>query len=419
MKRFSKIRFSYSGTEQTLWFLVWFSLPVSLKLTSMSLILVVLFTVIGFCRRPFRPKSEKLLLLIPFLLFFFWQSRELLFRENVAEVWKETEKQLSWIAISLMSLLSTISRENYQKMVLRGLGSALVLCGLIILPAALIRYIESGNPGEFFYHALASPLHTGAIYLSLYILFVLFLVDWKMVSGGRWVWKTGLLLYLMVLLLLLASKMLLVIGLPLLIIKNFRSIRGIVKYNKWLSAGLAILCLLLMLPLVSRLGFIQDPKPSMAFSKSFSGLPEPNGLQLRLIFLRFGVEILNEQEAWRSGTGMTRAQTLLNYKIRYHGMYLGTQVGTDTGYLNYNFHNQWMETLVRQGIVGLILLIAAMITPLVCVRERFSLPLMVLPVFLTLFLTESVLERQAGLVLVCLYLSSFLLSQSQFPKVNS
>ncbi len=418
MRHFSKIRFSWSGTEQALWFLVWFSLPVSLKLTSMSLILLMLFTLIGFIRRPFRPESGKLLLLIPFLLFLFWQARELLFRENTAVVWKETEKQLSWIAIPVMSLLSSISRANYQKMALRGLGSSLVLCGLIILPAALVRFMVSGNPEEFFYHALASPLHTGAIYLSLYILFFLFLTDRKKLNVNEWVWKTGL-LFLMVILLLLASKMVLIVGVPLLVIKNLHRIGSILKSNKWRLAGLVIPGLFLLIPLSSRLDFIQDPKPSMAFSKNFSGLPEPNGLQLRLIFLRFGVEILNEQDAWTSGTGMTRSQIFLNYKIRYYGMYLGTQVGTDTGYLNYNFHNQWMETLVRQGIVGLILLIAALITPLVYVRDQSTLPLLFLPVFVALFLTESVLERQAGLVLVCLYLSSFLMSQSQVPEVNS
>jgi hypothetical protein len=151
----------------------------------------------------------------------------------------------------------------------------------------------------------------------------------------------------------------------------------------------------------------------MAFSKNFKGLPEPNGLQLRLIFLRFGVEILNEQDAWISGTGMTQAQRLLNYKIRYYGMYLGTQVGTDTGYLNYNFHNQWMETTVRQGIIGLLLLLAAMLVPFAISGERSLFPFIFFPVLLALFLTESVLQRQAGLVLVCLYLSSFLLLQSR------
>lgn len=419
MRHFFKIRFSWSGTEQALWFLVWFSLPVSLKLTSMSLILLMLFTLIGFIRRPFRPESGKLLLLIPFLLFFFWQARELLFRENTSEVWKETEKQLSWIAIPVMSLLSSISRANYQKMALRGLGSSLALCGLIILPAALIRFIESRNPEEFFYHALASPLHTGAIYLSLYILFFLFLIDRRMLNRDGWVWKTGLVLFLLMILLLLASKMLLIVGLPLLLVKNYHSIPGILKRNQWRSAGLAIIGVLLMLPLISRMSFIQNPGPSMAFSDNFAGLPEPNGLQLRLIFLRFGVEILSEQDAWTSGAGMTRSQILLNYKIRYYGMYLGTQVGTDTGYLNYNFHNQWMETLVRQGIAGLILLIVTMIAPLVSARERSTLPLLFLPVFLALFLTESVLQRQAGLVLVCLYLSSFLMTQPQAHKVNS
>jgi hypothetical protein len=402
MNDFFTRQWSWHDIEISLWYLIWFSLPISLKLTGTGVILL-LFTIC--CRSIFSSlvlNRATLTAATPFFLFFFWQARELADLHHQSLAWKETEQNLSLIVIPLLYGLTCIDKQRFLKISVNALATGLLLCSLIIIPSAVVRYLHSGDPGEFIYHQLASPVHTGAIFFSLYLLYVL-------IMGKKTGWFAGspskralLMAWFIMLLLLMASKLLIITGLTVLFLQYRQQLMHRWKHEKiWLFLALGILALG-SIPLLNRLHPLLGPNPAMAFSENFKHCPEPNGLQLRLIFWRFGIEILNEQQAWLNGTGMVNAQPLLNEKIVGHGMYLGTGIGTDTGYLNYNFHNQFLETLVRQGIPGLMLLIWILVIPVIKSRQGDQTDWLFWLIMPALFMTESVLERQAGIVFFCL-----------------
>ncbi len=80
-------------------------------------------------------------------------------------------------------------------------------------------------------------------------------------------------------------------------------------------------------------------------------------------------------------------------------MYTGEPGGKTQGYLNYNFHNEFVETLVQSGICGLFILLSLFASLFyLSVRSRDLLFFLFLMIFLCFFCTESVLEGQKGVV---------------------
>ena len=131
-----------------------------------------------------------------------------------------------------------------------------------------------------------------------------------------------------------------------------------------------------------------------------------NGINLRLIQARFGIKILEENNAWITGVGIMDAQKLLNEKYIEYGLYTGYEGTEDIGYLNYNFHNQFVETFVRSGIIGILLLFAMFLSLFMMRQSNLFISHWVILIVFMFFITESVLERQQGIVYFCLIYSS-------------
>ena len=79
--------------------------------------------------------------------------------------------------------------------------------------------------------------------------------------------------------------------------------------------------------------------------------------------------------------------------------------------LNYDVHNQYLQTLIAQGLLGLITLILVLLAPLFCGNRSFLSYSFVL-IFATCILTESMLEVQKG-VLFFAFFSSLLSFQKR------
>ena len=117
---------------------------------------------------------------------------------------------------------------------------------------------------------------------------------------------------------------------------------------------------------------------------------------------RLAAEMMDTPDKLIVGNGLKSTQKKLNDVYIEKGIYTGNPELGDRGYLDYNFHNQFLESFVTTGIPGL-LIILLIILDIFFVRHRKLLfPLHVYIVTLLFFFTESVLERQAGIVFFCL-----------------
>jgi O-antigen ligase len=130
-----------------------------------------------------------------------------------------------------------------------------------------------------------------------------------------------------------------------------------------------------------------------------------NALQVRLLEYRFAGEILREQHAWLFGVGPGDSQDLLDQKYIDANMYIGdTSQGPHRkirGYIGYNFHNQYVETLVRDGIPGLVVLLSIFVLLVTQLARRWqtrqvSFTILTLALF---FIPEAPLTLQHGIFL--------------------
>jgi O-antigen ligase len=153
--------------------------------------------------------------------------------------------------------------------------------------------------------------------------------------------------------------------------------------------------------LAGDLELIQRPKfhPSIYF----------NALQLRLLEFRFAKEIMSEQHSWLLGVTPGDSQDLLDQKYIATGMYIGDpKEGPHRhirGFIGYNYHNQYLETFVRDGIVGLISLLAIFFLLLsrAVRRHRTRVVYLTLLTIAVFFIPEAPLTMQHGVFLFCFF----------------
>ncbi|MBC7534841.1 MAG: hypothetical protein H7258_04020 [Ferruginibacter sp.] len=123
-----------------------------------------------------------------------------------------------------------------------------------------------------------------------------------------------------------------------------------------------------------------------------------NGVQFRLLQVRFVKEILDEKKAWLTGVS-NQAQPLLVKKYISTNMYLGNGK-EDHGYTDYNTHNQFLESLLQSGIVGLVSYGSIFLSLIALMIRRKSRELFfVACILLAYSLNESVLERQYSIMM--------------------
>lgn len=395
------------NTEQWLWFAIWFSLPISIKINSLAILLALVFFSVRAIQNPPVIKKKYLLYTIPLLLYFLVQLIPLGDRLLDLSSWKEIEQQLPLLAFPLLFMLSHIDKRDFTNTASSGLLFAVLFASIIMILESTFRFFNSFDFNVFTYHSLSKPFDSGAIYFSFFIVLVLFRID-KMhwLFKHKWIGVSTISILVLVLFLL-ASKLILVTGILLLLIKQGKFIKERLKFSRFTCLGIIVFLMILLIPLGQRFSKIFNPRLDMVNQESYSYDSPLNGLNLRLIQSRLGIEILQQEKAWTNGVGIDRSQELLNKKYKGKGIYTGYEGTADTGYLNYNFHNQYMETLVRSGIIGLLLLLIIMSVLIkTSSQNKFASPWEI-GIILLFFITESVLERQIGIVYFCMMYSAY------------
>jgi O-antigen ligase len=120
------------------------------------------------------------------------------------------------------------------------------------------------------------------------------------------------------------------------------------------------------------------------------------GSSIRLFQARVFWELLQEEKKYFFGYGFNSSQEQIKAKHIQYNLY--------PGFHNYNFHNQYLQTMAELGIIGLLSLGFILINFLkIPFKSRSLFPILTALVFLMLFLTESYLVRQRGIVYFLFY----------------
>ena len=343
--------------------------------------------------------------------FFFYliQAIPLLFTTNFTEAVKNIQLKsailLVPIAVCCCSFLDEVVREKLMKYYIGIIAAVLLFC---LLNATYRYQFHAAAADVFFYHELVSPFRQHAVQVSIYVFFgLLYLLE--KAKNENHLYSKGihfiLIVYFTTCLLLLSSKLIIAFSAvcfvyyAILVLRSKPKGRLIIFTT--LFAGLAMITLVLSTQnnISKRFNEIRSGNLALVQQQNFDPGIYFNGLQFRLVQWRFVKEILTERHAWLTGVS-SEAQTLLNNKYTSTHMYIGDGASADHGFIGYNTHAQFLESLLQSGIVGLLsfLLICFAMIRMAIHKKNRELSIAVILLIAYCF-NESVFESQYGITL--------------------
>ena len=359
-------------------------------------------------------------LFLAFFVFFLIDVCGYFYTHDLATQGMTITKELTLVAIAFVFCAGQFADQRTYRQLITSYSLLLLAVSLYCLINAVHRYIPSRDVSVFFYHALTSPISQNAVFFSAYVLFgIVFLlspqggpaIDW-LPRAGRKVLRYALVLFFLGMIVLLSSRLIMTI--TLLILINAFSRRYSYRKNKrgFLITGSALLvavCVLIVIdnPIRARfrdmagdLEVVRQEKfnPKMVFTS----------LQSRLVEYRFAFEILEARHAWIFGVSPGDSQDLLNQKYIAADMDIGDPgEGPNRklrGFIGFNSHNQFVETWVRTGLVGLASLLVIFILLIARTRQHGAKEnWFIILTIAFLFIPEAPMTLQHGVFLFCFF----------------
>ena len=383
-----------------------------LNLNSVCIIAIVLLWVFeGNFREKFSALRSDMLFLA-FLAFTLANIFSIFYSPTLSAGWKHAESKLGYLIIPLVLSSSKISSGN-RKDIMLFLTICISAAAVICLTVAGVKFWKTGSPEYFFYHNLVSPLNHHAVYFAVFafisVLFLVFEYWESSMPGKRKMLIISWIVFLLVLIFLLSSKLVLIL---LFIFLSAMLVRRIFKTNKskysWFLLIVPLLIMSLIFsfdnPVKNRFTNLLEGNMHVLQQKTFHPADYFNGFQFRLLLWRITFMILNDKDAWLTGMSPAASQDMLREKYRELNLYTGDVNKTNNGYLDYNCHNEFLQTTLQLGLPGLALILAifCIMISRAAVHHEPVLYGILLIIFCFCF-TESVFERQYGMILFTVF----------------
>lgn len=375
-------------------------------INSVAIIIFFLSTIINFINNKPKIKFDKLsVLFIGFYLLFvlsvFWTDNQ----ENTKT---GLVRFLSYLVLPLAFTFSSNINFNEKKIIELFSKSLLFVAAYCVFFGTINSFINS-DINYLFYHNLSSNLsNLNAIYLSVFVSFGIFFYLNKKAKSNFEIFS---LVFLSLFLILLSSK--LIIFITALISIPYYQKNKIRKNNK-LNYFLAVFVVLILFLAASsnlsnrlKVEYEKTKITEVLDTKNFGPVYLWTGTGLRIFQTKVFFEILQEQQKLFLGFGLNNAQESLNKKYESYNLY--------PGFLNYNYHNQYIQIFAELGIIGLLvffLILFLILKISIYNKDYFLFSFIIL--ILAVCLTETFLWRQRGMVFFLII--SLLISKSK--KLN-
>ncbi len=337
--------------------------------------------------------SDKLFIL--YASFYLVGAISLLYTQNLDNGLRKMETKASLLLIPMV-ISSLPNLKNHYKFVcwfhVLGNVSALLIC----LVLSTLRFAESKDTNEFFYSNLSFFEHSG--YFTMNIIFALSFVGYRLGKCNSWqhlIAPSLLLIFLLIGAFLLSSRTG-IIALPfiLIILLSYALRKRLSKLNVILANAV------LLLTTISVVAFV--PKINMRMKAlvdeviAYKNPSEAIGaVEVRIAIWTQSKKIIAQNPWFGVGIGDAEDELFKVYKeMNMH----------KTLEKKYNAHNQFVQTQISLGLMGSLIQAAILILLLIySIKRRKILAFCLFVVLFTNFLTESILERQAGVVFFSLF----------------
>ncbi len=344
------------------------------------------------------------------IIFFLLHVVGLLYSENIKQGLFDLEKKISLIAIPLLA------SPMFNQFSFRKIHQLRIGIGLISLASSVGFLVFSGvkyyilNDKDAFYFENFIPYNY--VYYSFYLSFTILCLIYELWNAkAKLFWRFAALIllpaYTIGILTIVSSKMGIIsflVGYVVLLIFH-------IKNYKLVVAGFVSILLISVLLISANMTtlerFANLKEKVEILKKDKYSYDEPfTGLTLRLTFWRLAVKHMAEDEVYVFGTGTGDAQDYLNKIYAIHNLDAG-------GYKDFNPHNQWIQTFLQLGLMGVFLLIVIFIlSGIRAIKNNNFILLLFLIITFCFMLSESILEVNKGIVFFSLFFTILVSTQN-------
>lgn len=350
-----------------------------------------------------------------FFAFYVWYIIGATYSENLPEAWRLIVLKITLFLWPLaFGSLSKLSVKHLQ-LVLYAFVVALFISSFTCLVIGFIDYLELRDWNRMFGNDLAQwrflPNHYFGMYTSFAILILAYDLLRSTAGGDRYkAVKVFLLIYFSLFLVLLSVRIQL-IALPIaLFVLYFASDVEHVQKVKFAKIGFLAFVLFAFAVAVfpdSRRRAIETAHEIRSFEK----VVDDKQTNHRVYIWREGIDVIIEDPILGKGTGSEDQ----NLALKLDKIEAKFWDGSNVYYLSrggYNYHNQLLQWFASNGVLGLVFIVGMFgISFYHAIRMRQGLVASWLALCFISFLTESMLERQAGVLFFGFFFGLMIINQ--------
>lgn len=340
----------------------------------------------------------------PFALYYLYMAISLGWSE--ADGSREMTLKLSMFFWPLAFAVAPIHAGRWIPVLLKVFLWSLAGSALLLLAAAAMRYNGDGDVDHFFYDKLIKPSEVPLHYLSMYYSFGMGISAWHALVKKGWeklvFVALALLFGSMVVLLAVRIQF---FAFPLVAI--FILLAYFRRKGMW-GKGFAY-SLITLVAFVGLIAVTPDSKQRVIETVdeyfSFLGKSDTKQTNPRVYIWQYAVEVVEEN--WLLGTGTGAADVALGKKLEdCDAVFWMGETPYKLADFPYNYHNVFLQNWASYGILGMLFMLYLFLAPL---KRADALAGLFLLLCAVSFSTESMLERQAGVLFFAFFYGALLI----------
>ena len=354
-------------------------------------------------------------------IFFVWHLFSLLFAEDFDNSLKAIEGKLSLLVFPLV-LFTTSLRKDQIHQLLKLFILSICLAILYLMGHSFMNYLDEGF--WLTYHDFTAPFSAHAVFFSYYlfaaVLFSIYFIQMQGTSMKMKGFYTLVIIISIVGLVFCASKNVTVVSISFGFFMFIQ--RYIKKGVKVKELSIAVVVLLIALFSAMQLDAVKSRMGELFSGSGMENYHEIrgggmieeaetvlfNGTSLRITFWYLGIDEVSERNRLLVGLTPGDRREIMNERYAEVGM---------VSFSNYNLHNQFIQTFVELGLIGLLIYLLVYTSLFSLAFEQSNRLLLIFLLATVIFqLTESMLERNKVIVFMMFFFG--LLQQLTFAPEN-
>lgn len=374
-----------------------------LPLARLVPIFIILLFVNWLVEADFKTKFKAILsskLALLFCLFYLLHVIGLLYTENIKTGTFDLQVKLSLFIFPLIYASKPLEKEEVKPLFFSLLSGSL-LCSFILLTRAFYAYAKTHDSTHFFYEEFSYLIHPSylAMYLNVGITWILIQLYKNTNVFGKFskLISLSLILFFSLILVLLSSKLgLITLALIYLVALIRYSLRnymvGIIGLVVAIAMGIGIIK---FVPAIAD----RVKTATAAITSPVVDNADAESTAVRMLIWKAANQVIAAQPIIGTGTGDSKDELIKEYEKR--GM---------TGAIKnrLNAHNEFYQVFVSLGLIGFVVFSLQLIVPLIIsIKEKNSMYAFFLIILMLNFLTESMLEGEAGVLFYAFFNSIF------------